>query len=172
MKIAVMGAGGTGGYFGGRLARAGLDVTFVARGKHLEALRARGLQVQSTHGDFTLQPAQATDNPAEIGPVDVILFCVKTYDALTAAQQMKPLVGAQTVIIPTLNGIDHLAKIEGVVGEGHVLGGVAHIASNVIAPGVVKQIGALRNLTFGEAQGGVSARCTARARSVTMLSRR
>ena len=157
MKIAVMGTGGLGGYFGGRLAHAGLDVTFIARGQHLQAIRENGLQVKSPNGDFVVSPAQATDNPAEVGVVDLILFCVKAYDAVSAAEQMKPMVGPQTVIIPVLNGIDHVEKISAVVGAEHVLGGWAVISAHLDAPGVIQHL-ALHDLYFGEVDGGHSAR--------------
>jgi len=100
MKIAVMGSGGMGGYFGDRLAQAGRDVTFIARGQHLQAIRHNGLQVQSPAGSFVIKPAKATADPAEAGPADLILLGVKSYDVLAATQMMQPLVGAQTAIIP------------------------------------------------------------------------
>ncbi len=158
MKIAVMGAGGVGGFFGGRLARAGLDVTFIARGKHLEAIRANGLQVRSREGDFVVRPALATDKPAEVGPVDLILVCVKQYDADQAAEQIKPMVGPQTALIPVLNGIDHIERIGRAIGAQHVLGGAAVISALVSGPGVIEHVAA-GNLAFGEIGGGISERC-------------
>src|SRR5262245_49986612 len=103
MKIAIMGSGGLGGYLGGCMTQAGQEVTFIARGQQLEALRNKGLRVRSHQGEFQIKPVQATDHPAEVGPVDLILFCVKSYDLVPAAEQMKPMVGPQTAIIPVLN---------------------------------------------------------------------
>src|SRR5512136_152332 len=99
MKIAIMGTGGVGGYYGGLLAKAGQDVTFIARGAHLAAIREKGLQVKSVHGDFAIVPARATDNPAEVGSVDLIIVVTKTYHTDEAAQAIKPVVGPQTVVV-------------------------------------------------------------------------
>src|SRR5512136_2115408 len=99
MKIAIMGTGGVGGYYGGLLARSGEDVTFIARGAHLAAIREHGLRVESVHGDFTVSPAQATDDPAQLGPVELMLVTVKTYDLETAAQEARPLVGPGTAVL-------------------------------------------------------------------------
>ncbi len=160
MRIAVMGAGGTGGYFGGLLARAGQDVTFIARGAHLAALQAHGLTVTSRlAGDFTV-PVQATDNPAAVGPVDLVLFCVKAYDTAAAAALIRPLVGPDTMVLPVQNGIDHPARLTGVVGEGHVVGGLALITAAITAPGVVAQTAGLGKIVLGELDGGTSARTT------------
>ena len=104
MKIAIMGAGGLGGYIGGRLVQAGHDVAFIARGAHLQAMRESGLRVQSPDGDFTIEAPNATDDPAQVGPVELILFCVKTYDAEEAIEMMQPMVGPDTVVLPVLNG--------------------------------------------------------------------
>ncbi len=161
MKIAIMGTGGLGGYFGGRLAHAGLDVTFIARGQHLQAIRANGLPVKSPNGDFLIKPAQATDHPTDVGPVDLILFCTKAYDLESAAQQMKPLVGAHTAIIPVLNGIDHIEKLNAIVGEKHVLGGLAAISAHKLSAGVIEHVGTLHRLEFGEIEGGLSPRVEA-----------
>ena len=158
MKIAVMGTGGLGGFFGGQMARAGLDVTFIARGKHMEAIRANGLQVNSPGNDFLIKPAKVTDDPAAVGPVDLILFAVKTYDAEAAAEQMKPMVGAQTAILPVLNGIYHIDQLCASLGAEHVLGGMAACGAHVIAPGVIQHI-SLNTITFGELGGGISERC-------------
>lgn len=160
MKMAIMGAGGTGGFFGGCLARAGEDVTFIARGRHLEAMRAHGLRVESASaGHFTIQPVRATDNPAEVGPVDLMLFCVKAWDLDAAAQAIKPMVAPHTAIIPVLNGIDAAERIAAVVGEGHVLGGVAHIEATIAEPGLIRHTSAnVHNLTFGELNGTLSER--------------
>jgi len=159
MRIAIMGAGGLGSYLGGRMVHAGLDVTFIARGEQLRALRQNGLEVKSAYGDYSLGPVKATDKPTESGPVDLILFCVKSYDTLLAAQLIKPMVVPQTAIIPVLNGIDHVKTLGDVVGSEHVLGGVAMIVAHMIAPGKVEQLGPVHQLEFGEMGGDISERC-------------
>lgn len=161
MKILVMGTGGVGAYYGGLLAKHGHDVTFVARGAHLQAIQQNGLQVQSVHGDFIIAPAQATDNPATVGPVDFILFCVKTYHTDEAAQAIRPAVGPQTTILSLQNGIDAAERIGAVVGMEHLIGGATWIASNIIAPGVVKQISQFRRIVFGELDGRITPRIQA-----------
>ena len=150
MKIAVMGAGAIGGYFGGRLAKAGFDVSFIARGAHLDVIRKNGLKVLSPLGDFTIHPATVTDDPAEVGPVDVILFMVKNYDTLQAAEQIRPLVGPDTAIIPFQNGVEARAMLSNVLGARHVLGGVAFIPASIQEPGVIKHNAELAKLVFGE----------------------
>ena len=150
MKIAVMGAGAIGGYFGGRLAQAGFDVSFIARGAHLDVIRKNGLKVLSPLGDFTIHPATVTDDPAEVGPVDVILFMVKNYDTLRAAEQIRPLVGPDTAIIPFQNGVEARAMLSNVLGARHVLGGVAFIPASIQEPGVIKHNAELAKLVFGE----------------------
>ncbi len=156
MKVAVMGAGAVGGYFGGLLAKGGADVTFIARGKRLEALRARGLTVKSVKGDFSLL-VRATDDPKEVGPVDIILFCVKSYDTGQAMRQALPMVGRETVVLSLQNGIDNEDKIADVVGKDKVLAGVAYIGSSVPEPGVILHE-AEGKIAFGELKGGVSDR--------------
>ena len=150
MKIAVMGAGAIGGYFGGRLAKAGFDVSFIARGAHLDVIRKNGLKVLSPLGDFTIHPATVTDDPAEVGPVDVILFMVKNYDTLRATEQIRPLVGPDTAIIPFQNGVEARAMLSNVLGARHVLGGVAFIPASIQKPGVIKHNAELAKLVFGE----------------------
>ena len=150
MKIAVMGAGAIGGYFGGRLAKAGFDVSFIARGAHLDVIRKNGLKVLTPLGDFTIHPATVTDDPAEVGPVDVILFMVKNYDTLQAAEQIRPLVGSDTAIIPFQNGVEARAMLSNVLGARHVLGGVAFIPASIQEPGVIKHNAELAKLVFGE----------------------
>lgn len=158
MEVAVMGAGGTGGFFGGLLAQAGESVTFIARGAHLAMMRAHGLAVKSRlAGNFTL-PVKATDDPCEVGPVGLILFCVKTYDADAAARQMRPLVGPDTVILSVQNGIDNAERIAQVVGPKAVIGAVAHVFSAVEAPGVIAQTAGPGRIVFGEFAGGASPR--------------
>jgi 2-dehydropantoate 2-reductase len=161
MKIAIMGTGGVGGYYGGLLAQQGHDVTFVARGAHLKAIQENGLQVKSIHGDFHVKPAQATDDPAQVGPVDLVVFCTKTYSIDEAARQIKPLVGAETSVLPLQNGIDAAERIGGVAGMKHLLGGVTWISSAVEAPGAIKQISQFRRVVTGELDGQVTARVQA-----------
>jgi 2-dehydropantoate 2-reductase len=153
MKIAVMAAGGLGSYYGSLLAKDGHDVTFIARGAQLRAIRENGLVIKSVHGDFVIQPAKATDNPAEVGPVDWILFAVKTYDTETAAQAMRPMVGANTAIITFQNGVDAPDQIGAMVGREHVLVAPTQIVSNIVAPGVIEQKSPFRITTVGEVGG-------------------
>ena len=161
MRIAVMGTGGTGGYFGGLLARAGEEVTFIARGDHLEAIRKDGLAIKSVlSGDFSI-PANATDNTHDIGPVDVVLFCVKAYDNAAAADQIRPLTGPQTVVLSVQNGIDNEQQIGEVIGPEHVVGCVSYVSSIIESPGVVAQTAGPGKIVLGEMQGGTSARTEA-----------
>jgi len=153
-----MGTGGMGGYIGGRLAHAGREVVFIARGEHLSAIKKRGLRIESPSGDFEIKPAHATDCPEEIGEVDLILFCVKAYDAIEAANFIKPMIGPNTAILPVLNGVDHIKWLIDLCGSEHVLGGVAVIIANIREPGVIKHSG-FNSLVFGELAGGVSNRC-------------
>ena len=161
MKIAIMGTGGVGGYYGGLLAQQGNDVTFIARGAHLKTIRENGLQVKSIHGDFNIHTAQATDAPAQIGPVDLVVFCTKTYATDEAAQQIKPLLGPETVVLSLQNGIDAAERIGAVVGMEHMLGGVTWISSAVETPGVIKQVSQFRRVVLGELDGQVTARAQA-----------
>jgi 2-dehydropantoate 2-reductase len=158
MKILIMGTGGVGGYYGGMLAQQGNEVTFIARGAHLYALRHEGLKVRSVHGDFSLSPVNATDDPANVGPVDLILFTVKTYNTDDAAQAIRPAVGEQTVVMSLQNGIDAAERIGRVVGTEHLVGGATWLSSAVEAPGVIKQISQFRRIVFGELGGGTSER--------------
>ncbi len=158
MKIMVMGSGGMGAYYGGLLARHGNDVTFIARSAHLEAIRANGLQVKSIFGDFTIAPARATDSPAEVGPVDLILFCVKTYNTDEAVEAIQPAIGPQTTVLSLQNGIDAVERIGKVIGMEYVLGGATWISSAVEAPGVIKQVSQFRRIVFGELDGTRSER--------------
>lgn len=156
MKVVVMGAGAVGGYFGALLHRGGVDVTLIARGRHLEAIQARGLRIQSAVGDFTV-PAKAVGDPRAVGPADLILFCVKSYDTESAARQCLPIVQAGTILLSLQNGVDNEAKIASVVGEARVLGGVAYIGAQVFEPGVIVHTAEGR-IVFGEVHGGISER--------------
>jgi 2-dehydropantoate 2-reductase len=158
VNIAVMGAGGLGGFIGGVLARKGLEISFLARGQHLEAILRSGLRVESPSGNFTIKPANATADPSEVGVVDLILFCVKSYDVLEAIEMMKPMLGSQTLILPVLNGVEHIDQMRDHLGADHVLGGLAMIGSNIAEPGLVRHY-ALNSLEFGEIEGGISDRC-------------
>ena len=166
MRIAVVGVGGLGGYIGGRLAQSGEDVTFIARGQRLEALRQNGLHVRSPDGEFRIQPVQATDNPVEVGPVDLILFCVKTYDIETAAEPLGPLIGPDTALLPVQNGIAHIEQLRNLLGNKVVLGGVAMISAHSPAPGVIERPGGPQRIEFGEIGGESTARCAAIAQAM------
>ena len=157
MRIAVYGAGGVGGYFGGRLARAGAEVHFIARGAHLQALREHGLTVRSVKGDFKVQ-APATDDPAEVGPCDVVLFCVKTVDTDAAAARLGPLIVENTAVVSLQNGVENEEKLARAVGEDHVMGGAAFIFAEIAGPGVIVHTGGPASITFGELDGRISQR--------------
>jgi 2-dehydropantoate 2-reductase len=150
MRIAVFGAGSVGGYFGGRLALAGEDVVFIARGAHLQAMLTQGLQVESPKGNFTVPSVQATDNPAEVGPVDVVLVAVKAWQVPEAAQAVGPMVGAETCVVPLQNGLEAAAQVAAVLGPQHVLGGTCVISSAITAPGCIQHLGLEPSVTFGE----------------------
>ena len=152
MRIVVMGSGGLGGYFGGLLARSGVDVTFVARGAHLQALQERGLSVRSVNGDFTVS-VQACADPRGLPPSEMVLFCVKTYDAAAAAALLQPVVDAQTIILTLQNGVDTAAELQATFGRGTVLAGVTRIGSTLVAPGVIEQPTTDRLIEFGSLTG-------------------
>src|SRR5690349_22501739 len=156
MRIAVVGAGGVGGGFGAALAKAGADVTFIARGAHLAAMKSEGLKVLSPRGDIHLVPTQATDNPAEVGPVDVVLFCVKLWDVESAGERIKPMVGPDTAVIPLQNGIDAADRLIPILGREAVMGGVAQISASIIKPGVIHQVGSFMRMIFGEFDGKIT----------------
>lgn len=158
MRIAVIGAGGVGGAFGAALAKAGADVTFVARGAHLAAMQQNGLRVEGGRGDMLISPCQATDDPASIGPVDIVMFCVKLWDVESAGERIKPLIGPDTAVITFQNGIDAPERLVPILGAGAVMGGVAQISATIAEPGVIRQTGTFMRLVFGELGGGKSAR--------------
>jgi len=158
MKIAVMGSGGVGGYFGGRLAQAGCDVTFIARGAHLAAMREHGLKIESPSGDIHVPHVKATDDPATIGPVGLVMFCVKLADTEAAARAIKPLFGPDTGIVSFQNGVQKDDILRRVFGEKAVMGGVGYIATTIARPGVIKHTGTMQRLLFGEYDGKRSAR--------------
>ena len=158
MRIAVIGAGGVGGGFGAALAKAGADVTFIARGAHLAAMKSAGLKVGGPRGDIHLVPTQATDNPASLGTVDMVLFCVKLWDVESAGEKIKPLVGAGTAVIPLQNGVDAHERLIPILGKNAVMGGVAQISASIVAPGVIAQVGTFMRMVFGELDGRRSQR--------------
>jgi 2-dehydropantoate 2-reductase len=158
MKILVMGTGGVGGYYGGLLAQQGNEVTFISRGAHLYAIRHEGLKVKSVHGDFTVLPANATEDPAKVEPVDLILFCVKTYNTDEAAEAIRRALSPQTVVLSLQNGIEAAEQVGKVIGMEHVIGGATWLSSAVEAPGVIKQISQFRRIALGELNGGRSER--------------
>jgi 2-dehydropantoate 2-reductase len=148
MRIAAMGAGGVGGYFGARLQQAGHDVVFFARGKHLAALRERGLTLKSTHGDAQLKVA-VLEEPAQTAPVDVVIFAVKLWDTEGAAERLRPIIGRHTVVIPFQNGVESVERLQKVLPQEAVMGGSAYIATRIAAPGVIEHIGQMARLQFG-----------------------
>jgi 2-dehydropantoate 2-reductase len=163
MRIAVMGAGGVGGYIGGRLAAAGQDVTFVARGAHLAAIREHGLALRSALGGVLIRPAQASDDPAAIGPVDLVIFAVKLYDSEVAAAATRPLIAPHTGVVTLQNGVDSTELLARVLGPDHVIGGVAHIAAVIEKAGVIRHTGIMATFAFGELDGAKSERVAALA---------
>jgi len=154
MRIAVMGAGAVGGYFGARLATVGNEVAFIARGKHLEAMQKDGLKVKSIHGDFHIR-SPFTAEPKEIGPVDLVLFCVKSYSTEEAAEKLAPLMGRETVILSLQNGVDNLDKIARIWGKSRTLAGVVYIGAQVLTPGTIRHSAGGR-IVFGELDGEMS----------------
>jgi 2-dehydropantoate 2-reductase len=149
MRIAVMGAGGVGGYFGAKLATSGQDVSFIARGAHLAAMRERGLSVRSANGDIHLAHPTVTDDPATLPAADVVLFAVKLWDTEAAAETIRPLVAHGGVVIPFQNGVESIPRIASVLGAGRVMGGVAYIAGTIAEPGVIAHTGTMARLRFG-----------------------
>jgi 2-dehydropantoate 2-reductase len=157
VRVAVFGAGGVGGYFGGRLADAGEQVHLVARGPHLEALRREGLRVRSVRGDFRVA-LEATDDPAQIGPCDVVLVCVKSYDTAEVARWLPGLLGDDGFVLSLQNGVDNEEQLADAVGAARVLGGAAFIFAGIAEPGVVQHTGGPASITFGELDGAASER--------------
>jgi 2-dehydropantoate 2-reductase len=158
MRFAVVGAGGVGGYFGGRLAEAGRDVTFVARGAHLAALREHGLRVASTEGDFWVKNTQATDDIASVGPVDVVLFAVKTWQVREAADGLLPLLQAESAVLTLQNGVESPEVVARACGRERVIAGLCRLMSYIEAPGVIRHAGVTPTVDFGELRGGPSPR--------------
>ncbi|MGE3274461.1 MAG: ketopantoate reductase family protein [Vicinamibacterales bacterium] len=165
MRFAIVGSGAVGGYFGARLARTGQDVSFIARGAHLAAIRERGLAIRSDRlGDFTVT-APAESDAARIGPVDVVIFAVKTYDNGSALPLLAPLIGPDTVVLTLQNGVDSSEQVAGAVGQERVLGGTTYVATSITEPGVIVQTGVHRSIIFGEVFGDTS-RISPRAQAI------
>jgi 2-dehydropantoate 2-reductase len=150
MKILIFGTGGVGGYFGGRLARAGEDVVFIARGEHLRAISASGLRVDSSDGDFVIYPAKATDDVSEIGEVDLVILGVKAWQVPEAARAIKPIVGANTTVLPLQNGVEAVSQLVNELGAGNVIGGLCRIVSYVVGPGHIRHAGFEPSIIIGE----------------------
>ncbi len=150
MRIAVFGTGAVGGYFGGRLAQAGEDVVFIARGEHLRAMLMHGLRVDSAKGDFLVKPVQATDDPAQVGVVDVALLGVKAWQVTEAARAMKPMIGPETFVVPLQNGVEAPSQLAVLLGAKHVLGGLCGTMSWIVGPGHIRSIGEVHFVRFGE----------------------
>jgi len=159
MKIAIMGAGGVGGYFGARLAASGEDVHFIARGEHLAAIRRNGLRVRSANGDVLVKPAHATDRPAEIGLVDLVIVAVKLWGTEDALRDAAPLVGPNSAVVSFQNGVVAADLIAKAYGRERTLGGVSNIAAVIESPGVIRHTGTMAVLSIGELDGKVSTRC-------------
>jgi 2-dehydropantoate 2-reductase len=158
MRIAVVGVGGVGGYFGGRLVQAGEEIIFLARGEHLRALHAHGLHVESIKGDYTIHPVQATDDPAEVGIVDVVMLGVKAWQVREAAQTIRPLIGPETCVVTLQNGVEAPGHVAEVLGVQHVLGGLCGLIAFIVAPGHIRHAGAEPFVRFGELDNRASLR--------------
>ncbi|MEE9598477.1 MAG: 2-dehydropantoate 2-reductase [Acidiferrobacterales bacterium] len=158
MKLAIMGSGGVGGYFGGRLAAKGYDVSFIARGRHLDAIRRDGLKIESANGDVHIYPAKATDTPSDIGPVDYVFFTTKLWDTDLGGEAIRPLINADSAVISLQNGVDAEERLTMILGREHVMGGLAQIASVIAAPGVIHHTGTMARIVLGELDGSRTAR--------------
>jgi 2-dehydropantoate 2-reductase len=161
MRIGVMAAGAVGGYFGGRMAAAGHDVTFFARGAHLDAIRRDGLKIESTLGNLHLKDVQVSDDPAGVAPVDIVLFAVKLWDLEKAAEQIKPLVASATRVITVQNGIDAVERLEPILGTGNVVAGYAQIATVIGSPGVIAHTSQFAVMRFGHSDRHADSQLTA-----------
>lgn len=161
MRIAVMGSGGVGSYFGGMLARSGAEVTLVCRGAHLEAIRRKGLRIAAPGEEFTVERISATDDPGAVGPVDVVVQSVKLYDLASSSRDMLPMVGGQTMVLPIQNGVTAAQEIGAIVGAEHVAAGMTFVNAMVESPGVVRRRSDANVLVFGELDGRSSKRITA-----------
>lgn len=158
LRVTVIGAGGVGGCFGARLAQGGCEVGFVARGAHLAALREDGLRVESELGDVHLPKVRASDDPAALGPADVVLLCVKLWDNEEAARAVRPMLGPETAVISLQNGVGKEDDLRQILGDRAVVGGTCYVAAKILRPGVIRQTGKMQRLVFGERDGKVSPR--------------
>lgn len=161
MRIAAMAAGAVGGYFGARMAAAGHDVFFIARGAHLEAMRKDGLRVESVHGDVHLPKPNVTDDPKNVGTVDIVLFAVKLWDTEKAAEAMRPLLGPGTKVITLQNGVDSYERVAPIIGADHAVPGVTYVVTVIDRPGVIKQTGPFHSIICGPADGKPDAKLEA-----------
>src|ERR1041385_921792 len=150
MRIVVFGTGGVGGFFGGRLARAGEDVTFIARGEHLRAISKNGLKIDSTDGDFVIYPAHATDDVSDVGEVELVILGVKAWQVSEAARAIKPIVGADTTVLPFQNGVDAVSQLVAELGTEPVIGGLCRIVSYIVEPGHIRHAGFQPTIVIGE----------------------
>jgi len=150
MRIAIFGTGGAGGYFGAQLARAGEDVIFIARGEHLHAIHTQGLRVETPKGEIVIQPAQAADDPAQVGVVDSVIVGVKAWQVTDVARAMQPMIGPKTFVVPLQNGVEAPSQLAGVLGVEHVLGGLCGTMSWIVGPGHIRSIGEAHFIKFGE----------------------
>ncbi|HET8747121.1 MAG TPA: 2-dehydropantoate 2-reductase [Ramlibacter sp.] len=157
MRIGIMGSGGLGGYFGARLARGGADVHFIARGRHLQAMRTEGLRIEGPE-PMHLPQVNVTDQPAEVGVVDVVMLCVKLWDTEQAIEQIRPMVGPDTVVISFQNGVLKDKYLRAAFDARQIMGGVGYVATTIESPGVIRQTGPMQRLVFGEFDGSRSAR--------------
>jgi 2-dehydropantoate 2-reductase len=158
MRIAIFGTGGAGGYFGAQLAHAGEDIIFIARGEHLHAIHMQGLQVETPKGEILIQPAQATDDPAQVGVVDSVIVGVKAWQVKDVARAMQPMIGPETFVVPLQNGVEAPSQLAGVLGAEHVLGGLCGTMSWIVRPGHIRSLGEAHFIKFGELDNQLSGR--------------
>ena len=156
--FAIMGSGGMGGYIGAKLTQAGYKVSFVARSAHLEAMNAYGFKIEGPDEAFVIKPIRATSDPSEIGPVDIVVFCVKLWDTESAAAQCQELIGPDTAVLSMQNGVDPEPVLSDILGREHVMGAVAEVGANVVEPGFVRRFSPLAIIRFGELDQSRSAR--------------
>jgi 2-dehydropantoate 2-reductase len=149
MRLAIMAAGAVGGYFGARMAAAGHDVALIARGAHRDAIARDGLRVESPLGDLHLKGANVTDDPKQVGPVDLVLFAVKLWDTETAGEQARPLVGANTRVITLQNGVDSVERLAPILGDDATIGGATYVVAKIARPGVIRHTGAMAKIRCG-----------------------
>jgi 2-dehydropantoate 2-reductase len=157
MRMAVMAAGAVGGYFGARMAAAGHDVAFIARGAHRDAIRRDGLTIESALGDLHLRDVKVTDDPKQVGPVDVVLFAVKLWDTESAGEQTRPLVGSHSRVITLQNGVDSVERLAPILGDEATIGGATYVVTNIARPGVIRHTGAVARVRAGRLDGRADA---------------